>query len=240
MAYIEHRKNIYSQNGEDGIIQKLIDELGLNIENMWVVDVGAYDGISYINVRTLIEQNCNAVMIEPCTVGGMGEPKYKELKKLPIIFPKVKILNHFTKIKNERLTEKGVEACKNIHKKYNEDFSPNIKYLDESLDSVKELPFDYDILNIDIDSYDHGVWLEHTRTPKIVIIEINSSLPPSTSGDQNNISFTDSIVFGSHKGYSCVCHTGNMIYVRNDLLYKLSIPNYLINSLTLFQTDWLL
>ena len=239
MKYIEYRKNIYSQNGEDGIIQKLIEELEFKVKDMWVVDVGAYDGISYSNVRALIEQHCNAVMVEPCTVGGVGEPKYKELKKLPTLFPKVITLNHFTKIKNKRLTEQGIEACTNIHKKYSEEFAPDIKYLDESLDSVKGFPFDYDILNIDIDSYDHGVWLEHTRTPKIVIIEINSSLPPSTSGDQNNISFADSIVFGTHKGYSCVCHTGNMIFVRNDLLHKLSIPKDFINSLSLFQTNWL-
>lgn len=239
MKYIEYRKNIYSQNGEDGIIQKLIEELELKIKDMWVVDVGAFDGISYSNVRALIEQHCNAVMVEPCTVGGEGEPKYKELKKLPILFPKVITLNHFTKIKNKRLTEQSIEACTNIHKKYNEEFAPDIKYLDESLDCVKEFPFDYDILNIDIDSYDHAVWLEHTRTPKIVIIEITSHIPPTTSSDQNNISFADSIVFGTHKGYSCVCHTGNMIFVRNDLLHKLSIPKDFINSLGLFQTNWL-
>lgn len=239
MNYIQYSSNTFSQNGEDGIIKKIIEELNLKISEMWVVDVGAYDGISYSNVRALIEQDCNAVMIEPSNIGGVGEPKYKQLKQLPLKYPKVITLNHFTRIKNERLTNQGYEACLNIHQKYNEEFNPEVKHLDESLDEVEGFPTDYDILNIDIDSYDHGVWLEHTRTPKIVIIEINSSLPPSTSGDQNNISFADSIVFGTHKGYSCVCHTGNMIFVRNDLISKLSISKEHINSLSLFQTYWL-
>jgi hypothetical protein len=36
-----------------------------------------------------------------------------------------------------------------------------------------------------------------------------------------------------------VCHTGNMIYVRNDLLINLSIPKQLLNSVNLFNRGWL-
>ena len=92
MYYDKYKKNVYSQNGEDGVLVKLIEELNLNISDMWLVDVGAYDGISYSNFRKLIEQGANAVLIEPCLVGGKCEEKYLKLQHLPKQFPKLKTL----------------------------------------------------------------------------------------------------------------------------------------------------
>lgn len=240
MYYDKFKKNMYSQNGEDGVLEVIINELGLQFQNMWVVDCGAFDGISYSNVRKLIENECSAVMIEPALVGGECEPKYIELKNLPNKFPKVVTLNHFTKISNSTKSDSGYSSCKYIHdtcKILN--FNPEKKTLDESLDVVKDIPIDYDILNIDIDSYDHDVWKEHTRIPKIVIIEIESTLHPIITDFSQGYSFADSIEVGNKKGYGCVCHTGNMIYVRNDLLNKLSISKELINSTKLFNTGWI-
>lgn len=242
MHYNKYKKDKYSQNGEDGVLAKLIEELNLNIQDMWLVDVGAYDGISYSNFRKLIELGANAVLIEPCLVGGDCKEKYIQLQHLPKQFPKVKTLNHFTKIKDEVQTKLGWDTCKNIHENCkNYEFNPNQKTLDESLLEIEQLPQDYDILNIDIDSYDHDVWVEHTLKPKIVIIEINSGLLPEIRKNKNEeggYSYSDSLLIGNKQGYSCVCHTGNMIYVRNDLLSKLSIPTHLINSLQLFDRKW--
>jgi hypothetical protein len=244
MHYDNFKRNIYSQNGEDGVIAKLIEELNLKIDDMWLVDVGAYDGISYSNFRTLIEQGSNAVLIEPCLVGGSCEEKYSKLQHMPKQFPKVKVLNHFTKISDIEKSNGGWNACKFSHETLcnNFNFNPPQKTLDESLAEIGIVPKDYDILNIDIDSYDHEVWKEHTYSPKIVIIEINSGLEPSISALKNHeggCSFSGSLDIAKQKGYSCVCHTGNMIYVRNDLLNRLSIPNHSINSISLFNRAWL-
>ena len=243
MYYNKFKNNIYSQNGEDGVLQEIIKELHLNIEDMWLVDVGAYDGISYSNFRKLIEQGANAILIEPCLVGGACEEKYLKLQHLSKQFPKVKTLNHFTKITNKEKSDNGYNWCHHSHKICgNYDFNPPQKTLDESLLEIQNLPLDYDILNIDIDSYDHDVWMEHKLNPKIVIIEINSGLLPETDIKQNKeggYSFFDSLSVGNKKGYSCVCHTGNMIYVRNDLLINLSIPKQLLNSVNLFNRGWL-
>lgn len=241
MYYDKYKKNIYSQNGEDGVLSQLIKELKLNIQDMWLVDVGAYDGISYSNFRYLIEQGSNAVMIEPCLVGGKCEEKYLKLKHLPNNYPKVKTLNHFTKINNKQKSDDGFNYCKYIHNQLcnNYDFDPPQKTLDESLQEIQTVPDDYDVLNIDIDSYDHEVWKEHIKTPKIVIIEISSHLDPMISGSNDQTSFIDSLNIAKQKGYSCVCHTGNMIYVRNDLLGMLSIEKQMINNIHLFNKSWL-
>lgn len=241
MYYDKFKKNVYSQNGEDGILLKLIQELKLNITDMWLVDVGAYDGISYSNFRKLIEQGANAVLIEPCLVGGVCEEKYLKLQHLPNQYPKVKTLNHFTIINDIERSEAGYNWCKHIHKDICkiENFNPSKKTLDESLQTIQNFPNNYDILNIDIDSYDHEVWNEHTYMPKIVIMEISSNLRPDNLNKTEGISFGASLEYAKQKGYSCVCHTGNMIYVRNDLLNNLSIPNHLINSIELFNKSWL-
>lgn len=51
----------YSQNDEERVILRVLD----GIENGLVVDVGAYDGLTYSNSRRLIELGWSAVLIEP-------------------------------------------------------------------------------------------------------------------------------------------------------------------------------
>lgn len=48
-----YAKNIYSQFGEDGIIQRIFRILP-HIENRWCVEFGAWDGINYSNTHNLI------------------------------------------------------------------------------------------------------------------------------------------------------------------------------------------
>jgi xylulokinase len=84
------------------------------------------------------------------------------------------------------------------------------------------------ILSIDIDSSDLDIWESLTRyKPKIVVIEINSSIPPGVYLRQghhvNGNSFTATLAVGKVKGYSLVAHTGNMIFVRDDLVPSLQI-----------------
>jgi hypothetical protein len=56
------RKDYYSQNGEDGIIEKLIVELGL--EKGFFVEFGAWDGKHWSNTYHLIEKQWSGCLIE--------------------------------------------------------------------------------------------------------------------------------------------------------------------------------
>lgn len=85
------------------------------------------------------------------------------------------------------------------------------------------LPADFDLLSIDIDSFDWHVWHSlQNYQPKIVIVEVNSGLLP---GDMQihrhskiqGTSFSAMVSLGCREGYTLVCHTGNTIFVRNDL-----------------------
>ena len=47
-------RNVYSQNGEDGLLDQLLNELG--IQTSTFCEFGASDGINSSNTRNLIEQ----------------------------------------------------------------------------------------------------------------------------------------------------------------------------------------
>jgi hypothetical protein len=240
MHYNQFKHNIYSQNGEAGIIVILLKELNLEPKNLMIVEIGAWDGAKYSNVKNLIDQGSSAIMIEPCLVDENCSEKYLSLKKLPETHSNVKTLNYFIKTNNKQQTEHFYNIVKESQTRCGvTEWSPELKTLDECLMEIPNFDPNYDILNIDIDSYDHDVWNEHTMNPKIVIIEIHSALQPAITDKSNGYSFADSLEIGIKKGYTCVCHTGNMIYVRNDLLEKLSISKELFNSTELFDKSWL-
>lgn len=54
--------NIYSQHGEDGIIEAIFDAIGET--NRWCLEVGAFDGIRFSNTRRLVGKGWKGVLIE--------------------------------------------------------------------------------------------------------------------------------------------------------------------------------
>jgi len=60
---LEYQHNIYSQSGEDGIIEKILETIP--VKDHWCVEFGAWDGLYLTNTRNLIESKCySAVLIE--------------------------------------------------------------------------------------------------------------------------------------------------------------------------------
>lgn len=109
--------------------------------------------------------------------------------------------------------------------------------------SKTNIPIDFDILSIDIDSYDYQVWKSMKKyQPKIVIIEINSSVNTNNNDyindSQNYIGtgFKPTYDLGIEKGYTFVLHTGNMFFIKNELFNKLNI--HYDNPLENFRTCW--
>lgn len=86
-------------------------------------------------------------------------------------------------------------------------------------DNVNDLiSHDISVLSIDCDGPDAGIWEAYTGTPDLVIIEINSSLDPDvdffTPEKGANYSYMKKLA--ERKGYFLLCHTGNMLFVRNE------------------------
>ena len=208
--YNTYSKNVYSQNGEDGIVEELLKRL--NITNGWVCEFGAWDGIYSSNTFNLVTKGFDAVFIE----GDVN--KYGDLLKTVNKYNNIIPINAFV------------------------DYNDTQNSLDNLLKKTN-IPIDFDILSIDIDSYDYQVWKSlKTYHPKIVIIEINSSV--NTNNDNHihehnkygGTGFKPTFDLGIQKGYKFILHTGNMFFIRNDLFDTLNI--HYDNPLENFITSW--
>ena len=102
------------------------------------------------------------------------------------------------------------------------------KELDKHL---KRVPKDFDVLSIDIDSFDYWLWYYlEGHSPKIVVIEIDGGyaddeewVQPEDRAPQirrlkyNGASRLSMNLLAKKKGYRLVAEPGNQIYLRNDL-----------------------
>jgi hypothetical protein len=207
--------NVYSQNGEDGIIGELLRRMRImNGPERWCVEFGAWDGVKFSNTFSLVQHGWRAVYIE-----GNGT-KFKDLVATSMDNPSIVPLMAYVTAKQG-----------------------DVSSLDALLQTTP-LPRDFDLLSIDIDSNDLDVWESSTAfSPKIVIIEIDSSTPPGIlrrhSSKRSGSTFSSTLKVAKSKGYTLVCHTGNMVFVRDDLVPHLGLPPaQLKNPNSLFQYDW--
>ena len=214
----KYQSNIYSQNGEDGVIGEILRRLGLaEAPEQWCVEFGAWDGRHLSNTFTLVERHrYRAVYIE----GDKG--RFEDLLKTTRQFPGI------------------VPLCAYVSPSREDETS-----LDNLL-AKTDIPREFTLLSIDIDSFDLDVWESFVSyDPKVVVIEINSSVPPGIvwrhgpRTPQNTFSATCNVA--KEKGYRLVCHTGNLIFVREDLASGLDIDERFFKYpelLFLFDSIW--
>lgn len=199
--YETYKKKYYSQWGEEGIIEEILKRLEISSENKWLCEFGAWDGIKYSNTYYFIkERKAKGVYIEG------DSNKFKEL------------------IKTSKGDIKGT-------------IIPINKYVNDDLDlilSETNIPEEFLILSIDVDGIDYHIWKNMRKyKPIIIIIEIDSGIPPpieyiynqpnKTNHKINGTTFQSMLKLGEEKGYKFVCHTGNMIFIKNTYFDKLNI-----------------
>ena len=188
-----------------------------NSEEKWCVEFGAWDGIYLSNTFNLVLNDWNAVYIEG------DKSKYIDLLYTVKKYKKIVPINAFVaKDKTSKLS------------------------LDNLLKKTK-VPLDFELLSIDIDSFDLEVWESlNIYNPKIVVIEINSSYPPgiikwhsNKYKNSNGNSFSATLNVAKNKDYELVCHTGNMIFVKSDFVKKLNLNDkYLKYPELLYDDLW--
>src|SRR5262245_35197075 len=206
------RHNEYSQNGEDGVVAEILRRLA--IEKGWFCEFGAWDGKYGSNCYALLRRGWQGVMIE-------GDPvRCVPLRRLAARY-------------RERLI--AIEA-----------FVSSDADSPQSLDNLlatTPIPEDFALLSVDIDGLDYHVWSALRRyRPLIVIIEIDSSTRPGVEriGDGGAMTtFTSMLKLGVAKGYGLAAHTGNMIFVREDRIAALGLPeSEIAHPETLFVDEW--
>ena len=214
----KHKKNFYSENGEDGVLLYILKKTKIikNTKPLWCCEFGAWDGIHGSNTFNLVKNyNFNDVYIEG------DKKKFLDLLETRKKFPKIIAFNKFISSKVQSLNS-----------------------LDKILNKTNIVK-NFDILSIDIDSFDLAVWksLKNYR-PKIVVIEINSRIAPGIrqihSSEKQGNSFTSTVDYAKKNGYELVCHTGNCIFLEKKILKKINFEKKYINKPELlFDFLWL-
>jgi hypothetical protein len=220
LFYEKYYKNIYSHNGEDGIIEEILNRL--NINEGWIC--------KYTKLCPLLNKSSTINLVK------------KGFKEVFIIYEKVKYVNLL------RICEDYPNIIP-IRCEIDYENENNNKSFDNIL-SKTNIPNDFDVLYINIIYYNYQVWKSLKKyNPKIVIIEINSSIDPNNNEYINSCNeyinifnkcvgtgFRPMYNLGIEKGYTFLLHTGNMIFVRNDLFNKLNITYE--NELENFIPKW--
>lgn len=209
------KKDIYSQFGEDGIIQEILNRISSNTDlNFWCCEFGAWDGLHLSNTARLIrEEKYRAVLIE-------GDQK--RIKDLECNFPENKVIKVCSFVSTT-----GDTSLDNILA--NTEIPLDFDFLSIDIDGM-----DYWILKSLI-----------VYRPKVICIEFNPTIPNAVSFVQVNdhrIKHGSSAkaieCLGRDMGYGIVAATEcNLFLVRNDFInFVLSnVPS--LESLILLGND---
>ena len=206
-----YRRDYYSQNGEDGIIEEVLKRLGITCG--YCVEFGAWDGRHLSNTYHLVDaHDWRGLYIEADPV------KYSELLQNEMV-----LAGRVTPV-NAYVSVSGSDT------------------LDEIL-VRNDVPADFDLLSIDVDGLDLDIWESLTQhRPKIVIVEVDSYVEPDVARVQPDgrpeRSFANMLWLGRRKRYTLICHTGNMIFVVDELIEKLGLDDELADPESLFCDRW--
>ena len=197
---IQFKADGYSQYGEDGVLAEINKRLG--ITTGWFCEFGAADGSYLSNCRLLIERGTwNGVMIE-------SHPgQYDKLVE------STKMFGNRIFTMNKTVAQAGPDSL-------------------DALLNLTPIPIKFEVLSIDVDSCDYQLWASlKVYAPAVVIIEANSTFKPDAVHVYNKSdgvvgsSFAAMLELGHRKGYQLACHTGNMFFVRNDMVALLNLPD---------------
>jgi hypothetical protein len=208
-----YERNVFSQNGEDGVLEELFRCLG--IDRGTCVEVGAWDGLHLSNTANLIRHHgWSGVLIE-------GSPQKFEALRMTY--------------------EDGPFSTRLVQAMVG--FDPENALDSVLARVAGPIPPELDLVSIDIDGNDYWLWHAHTQyRAKVVVIEFNPTIPPDVEfvqpADmtvQQGASLRALVQLGHAKGYELV-HTStcNAIFVARDLAAGLGVGD---NSIEALWTD---
>lgn len=101
-----------------------------------------------------------------------------------------------------------------------------------------------DLLSLDTDGSDYEIFQGLIAKPKIVIMEIDSSIPPNDPSFNSDgaAGYFRGVELGLEKGYFLLCHTGNLVFIDEQFRYlfpEVKSRHPLIDSEFYFNRAWL-
>jgi len=207
----KYKKNIFSQNGEDGIIEEILNRL--NLDDKWCCEFGAWDGKHLSNTFNLVTKGYNSVYIEGDT------SKFQDLlettKKYPNIIPINKFVDTEINSLDKILSETPIPK----------DFS----LLSIDVDST-----DFQIWK-SLQNYNPIVVIIEIHSG---IFPLDETWIHDETKKMNSTSFLPIYNLGLSKGYKFLLHCGNMFFIREDYFDKLNVqePKHFLCN---FDPSWI-
>lgn len=205
-----YETNVFSQFGEDGIIQELLRRIESSVAlSRRAIEFGASDGVNCSNTRNLLlHANFHVVYIES------DKKLFRQLlENTSGLF--VTNIRTFVRSADPYTLENALTR--------------------HNLEGI-----DFDLLSIDIDGNDYWILdsLE-TLKPKIIVVEFNPTIPidvsyiqPRDSSVRHGSSALALMQLGNQKGYSAVHATScNLFLLRDDIVAKIADSLGGINNL---------
>lgn len=196
-------KSQTSQHGENGIINKIFDEIGT--ENKYCVEFGAFDLKRLSNVYPLwADRNWDTLLIE-----GDSE-RFTQLE-----------LDY-----QEYGQPENVDIVESMVRTTGENSLDNIL-------QRNTVPKYLDLISIDVDGMDYHIWENLTEfRPRVVVIEYNHTILPwrtvvgGSEGNSVGASLSAILDLGKSKGYELVATTTvNAIFIREDISHDFENVN---------------
>jgi hypothetical protein len=191
---LRHAKNVYSQTGEDGILQAVFERVPASVAGRWAVEFGAWDGKKFSNSCNLVMHHAwHGVFIEA------NPAKYELLLQTYAGNSRTHCLKAFVTFDGDSCLDALLAA------------------------TPAPVDYDLLSIDIDGNDYHIWESVRRYR-PKVVVIEFNPSIPhtiafvqPRDMKVQQGSSLKALNDLGMAKGYALVCVTElNAIFVRED------------------------
>lgn len=101
-----------------------------------------------------------------------------------------------------------------------------------------------DVLSLDTDGGDYEIFIGLKARPKIVIVEIDSSIPPDKDAfnSDGGAGYKPMVNLAREKDYRLLCHTGNLVLIHEQyaaLFPEISRSDPILNSALYFNRSWL-
>ena len=211
-SLLPFRKNVYSQNGEDGVTAELLRRWG--ISKGWFCEFGAWDGKYGSNTYALLKKGWSGLMIEG------DEKRFQALERTARSFPDTLYI--------EQAYVDHEEGPNSLDSLLAKTPIPN--------------DFEVLSIDIDGNDYWVWKSLQNYRPRLVIIEIDSSTLPGEEyihCGEDRLTSFSAMLQLGQKKDYTLICHTGNLFFVASEHLASLKLDTELLNDpCEQFITDW--
>lgn len=191
-SFLQYKKNVFSQNGEDGIIEEIFKIL--NIKNGLFIEFGAWDGKFLSNSYKLFEEGWGGIFIEA------DNNKYRELTHNFAKYERIQCINKYVGFTEDDSLDNIIDNSKFSNNMF--DFvSIDVDGLDYFIFEKinKHLP---KVICIEVSS---------GHAP-----DFSEIIPASIAYNNVGQSITVMSNTAAEKGYFPLCYTGNLFFIKNE------------------------